>query len=206
MAPIDLDLFHEHTRGRGMVEVLLRGHLWLENALDDLITAEVKNPTPLSMDRMRFASKVNLVEALGLLGQSESQTLREINKIRNRLAHDLHGEPTLDDLSRLEQGLSKTQQRMADRLCQSGDYRKPPADPDHMIRLCMTLLALLVDIEWRRQRLLYQKANRTSIVTFGVIEKIDRQFGRKPKTWEEWRKAHNVPPPPDPMDVIVSKP
>lgn len=27
--PIDLDLFMSHMRGRGLVEVFLRGHLWV---------------------------------------------------------------------------------------------------------------------------------------------------------------------------------
>ena len=74
MAPIDVELFMEHTRKRSIVEVLLRGHLWLENALIELIEAEVANPVPLKLDRMTFANKANLAEALGLLGSTDAGT------------------------------------------------------------------------------------------------------------------------------------
>lgn len=184
-----------------MVEVLLRGHLWLENALIDLITVEVSNPEPLKMDRMTFANKVNLAEALALLGPGEASTLRGVNKIRNRLAHDLHGEPTLDDLSQLEQGLSAFQRKLADSLCQSDDFRKPPVDPDHMVRLSTTILALLADMEWRRQQRKYRKENRVSIDAYGIAAAIDEKYGRKPRTWDDWCVTQNIPKSPSPYGV-----
>lgn len=78
--PIDLDLYTEHMRGKGIVEVLLRGHLWVEQFLIALIEAEVANPEPLNMDRMTFASKLNLAEALGLLSSGDAKTIRILNK------------------------------------------------------------------------------------------------------------------------------
>ncbi len=187
-----------------MVEVLLRGHLWLENAVIDLITAELHNPRPLNVDRMTFANKVNLVEALGLVGQNDADTLRELNKIRNRLAHDLHGEPTLDDLSRLEGGLSPFQQQLADGLCRLDDYRRPPADPDHMVRLCTTILALLVDVEWRRQNILYRKKHGPLIQAFEIGQEMVRIKGGEPKmTFDEWRTQNNIPPPPSAADLVT---
>lgn len=154
MAPIDVELFMEHTRKRSIVEVLLRGHLWLENALIELIEAEVANPVPLKLDRMTFANKANLAEALGLLGSTDAGTLRALNKIRNRLAHDLHGEPTLDDLVLLERGLSQSQTDLAGKLSRADVSRFGawPADSDHLVRLGMTILALLAEIEMHRQR------------------------------------------------------
>ncbi|WP_255792311.1 hypothetical protein [Mycobacteroides abscessus] len=201
MAPIDLDLFEEHTRGRGIVEVLLRGHLWLENAVIDLITVGIHNPEPLKIDRMTFANKVNLAEALGLLGPGEASTLRAFNRIRNRLAHDLHGEPTLDDLSMIEQGLSNLQRDMADGLCRTDDFQKRPADPDHMIRLSTTILALLADIEWHRQRHKYWKENRTSIDAYGIVAAIHKRYGRTPQTWDEWCAERSIPKPPSPEGI-----
>ena len=206
MAPIDLDLFMDHTRGRSMVEVLLRGHLWLENALIDLIVAEVANPVPLKMDRMTFANKVNLAEALGLLGPTDAGTLRAFNRIRNRLAHDLHGEPTLDDLAVLEQGLSPSQLDLANKLSRADDYRyrTKPADPDHLVRLSMTVLALLTEIEMHRQYHKYWKEHRDSIEAHRFQTALLKQLGvESPETWDEWRKSFNIPDPPTAADAIA---
>ncbi len=205
MAPIDVELFMEHTRKRSIVEVLLRGHLWLENALIELIEAEVANPVPLKLDRMTFANKANLAEALGLLGSTDAGTLRALNKIRNRLAHDLHGEPTLDDLVLLERGLSQSQTDLAGKLSRADVSRFGawPADSDHLVRLGMTILALLAEIEMHRQRHKYWKEHRQSIEAHRLTVAIQKKLGQEPETWDQWRAVFDIPDPPSPGDATV---
>lgn len=203
MAPIDLELFKEHTRGRSMVEVLLRGHLWLENALIDLIEAEVRNAKPLNTERMSFANKVNLAESLGLLGSSDAKTLRKVNGIRNRLAHDLHGEPTIDDIAILEEGLSQRQRELSESLLDSNEFHDPPSDPDHVVRLSVAVLALLVEIEWHRQQHKYWKENRQAIEAYRLVVEASKKLGREPTTWDQWRATLNVPEAPSPYGVTA---
>lgn len=207
MAPIDLDLFVEHTRGRSVVEVLLRGHLWLENAVIDLIEADVANPAPLKLDRMTFSNKVNLAEALGLLGPGDAATLRAFNKIRNRLAHDLHGEPTPEDLQTLQRCLSPSQLDLASEFDTTVEYRNTDPDTEHIGQLSTITLALLCDIEIHRQMHVYWKQHRKSMEGFQFSAAVLKGLGitNKFKTWDDFRAHAGIPAPPTPADVMIPR-
>lgn len=206
MAPIDLGLFVEHTRGRSVVEVLLRGHLWLENAVIDLIEADVANPAALNMDRMTFANKVNLAEALGLLSPGDAATLRTLNKIRNRLAHNLHGEPTPEDLATLHRGLSPSQLDLASKLGAAEEFRTTDPETQHVDQLSTITLALLCEIESHRQHHVYWKTHRKSIEAHGFTTELLKSFGiSKWKTWDEFRAFTGIPDAPSPEDVVIPR-
>lgn len=207
MAPIDLELFQEHTRGRSMVEVLLRGHLWLENALIDLIEAEVANPQPLKKRRISFFNRVNLAESLGLLVPSDVATLMKINSIRNRLAHNLHGEPTLGDISALEKGLSHHQRVLARAMLDSNEFHEKSTESDPVVRLAIAILALLIDIESHRQQHKYRKETRRHYETYMLTMAIKERLGGSPTTtWIEWCAQNNIPEPPSPYAVMTEPP
>lgn len=207
MAPIDLELFAEHTRGRSIVEVLLRGHLWLENALIDLIETEVENPRPLNMDRMSFANLVNLAESLGLLAKRDAGALKKVNKIRNNLAHKLHGEPTPEDISSLEKCLSKHQRKLVGLALESKEFHDQQSEPDHVVRISAAILALLLDIESHRQQRKYRKETRRHHETYMLTMAITERLGGKPTTtWLEWCAKNNIPEPPSPYAVMTDPP
>lgn len=202
--PIDLDLYSEHMRGRGIVEVLLRGHLWVEQFLMALIEAEVANPAPLSMDRMTFANKLNLAEALGLLSSGDAKTIRILNKMRNRLAHDLEGEPGQEELSALEASLSDSQKSLAGKLSQTDEYVGSPADLEHVVRLAMSILALITEIEYHRQAHVYWREHREAIDAHKMLVAIQKQIGAtEPMSWDEWRGRVGIPERPNGTHVTV---
>ncbi|WP_275792871.1 hypothetical protein [Prescottella equi] len=202
--PIDLDLYSEHMRGRGIVEVLLRGHLWVEQFLMALIEAEVANPEPLNMDRMTFASKLNLAEALGLLSSGDAKTIRILNKMRNRLAHDLEGEPGQEELSALEASLSDSQKSLAGKLSQTDEYAGSPTELEHVVRLAMSILALITEIEYHRQAHSYWREHREAIDAHKMLVAIQKQIGvTEPMGWDEWRGRVGIPERPNGTHVTV---
>src|SRR6266581_2571821 len=72
--------------------ITLKGHLIIEAALADICTRLLANPPALERDRMGFVARLNLVCALldpGYLPDSIVQSLRDLNRIRNSLAHNL---------------------------------------------------------------------------------------------------------------------
>lgn len=71
------------------VAVLLKGHLWVESALTDLIRADLELPDEWpDLQRLSFPSKVGLARAQGALYLG-SELLLALNRVRNRLAHDV---------------------------------------------------------------------------------------------------------------------
>ena len=75
--------------------VVLRGHLILEQCLNALLTHWIA-PDRLPKLNLMFAKKVDLYEALQKPGQhwaGEIAHLRELNRIRNKLAHQLPSKP-----------------------------------------------------------------------------------------------------------------
>jgi hypothetical protein len=84
--------FLDHVNAESEVEILLRAHLWIEGELGAAIEAALPRPEAIDIRRMRFAQKVDLVTALGLLDPPIPPVVREqltaLNRLRNRLAHE----------------------------------------------------------------------------------------------------------------------
>lgn len=192
--PIDLDLFMSHMRGRGLVEVFLRGHLWVEKFLDDLLEAVLADPAANQLDRMSFSQKVGLAQALGTVAPAEAAPLRMMNKARNRLAHDLAGDASTKDLAALEDSLSGLQKKLFDtqlaRHPEAGEIR----------RLEFVVHSILLTLESHRQNHVYERENSTAISTYRLIRALEERSGRTPNE-EEFMRRYGVPDPPSPPDL-----
>jgi len=82
------------------IVTVLKGHLLIEEKINDLIKKRLPNPEPLLKARPRFSHKLSLLESL-IVGQIKKtprggysvrklwHALRELNTIRNEIAHDL---------------------------------------------------------------------------------------------------------------------
>jgi len=75
------------------LEVVLKAHLLVEEALDLLINAYVFNDKKqkdlLDWFNLRFSKKVDLVQFRGLLEDKHIKSIRTMNEIRNKFAHNL---------------------------------------------------------------------------------------------------------------------
>jgi uncharacterized protein YutE (UPF0331/DUF86 family) len=72
--------------------VILKGHLIIEAELIDICGRLLKNPDALEAGRVPFGVRLNLVRALvedDAMPESFWQAMKDLNKIRNGLAHKL---------------------------------------------------------------------------------------------------------------------
>lgn len=89
--------FLEHIESKDVLSVILRGHLWVENAMNGLIARTLANPDEIAEARLTFAQKVAVARGLGRLTVGEAAASRRLNKLRNRLAHQLDAAVNLQD-------------------------------------------------------------------------------------------------------------
>jgi len=83
--------------------LLLKGHLILEQVLNEILEASVKDTEELRKMNLMFSRKIELFAALHESKGAPDETieqLREVNRIRNRLAHDLDFAPYREPLRR----------------------------------------------------------------------------------------------------------
>lgn len=179
------------------LEVFLKGHLWLERALDDFLVAACKDPKPLKLERMAFSSKVNLCEAFGLIPAAVCHSFRQINKRRNVLAHHLEGSvdvATLDELvtQSTPQVAAAYAAMVEDDSTQSATVAR---------KLTLWFFAVLMDVGYGLLLYRYRNKYHAEHTAFAAVRIIEEKFGREPATDEEVRKRVNLPEPPDPRDV-----
>lgn len=70
--------------------IILKGHLLIEEQLESIITAAVKNPQKIREARLTFAQRLKLVEAIvGHIKKTSViwEATGALNSIRNRLVH-----------------------------------------------------------------------------------------------------------------------
>ena len=87
-----LDRVFEHLpRGDDLTLLALKGHLLIEELLDDIIGAHCQSPESLQDVEIRFPAKVKLV--LALTGTHELKKIwrlcEKLNSLRNSLAHKI---------------------------------------------------------------------------------------------------------------------
>jgi hypothetical protein len=71
------------------VEVIVKGHLLIEQEINQIIEIHLKEPVNLKNIGTKFASKLELAVAVGALTKEEKNALAKFNKIRNNVAHDV---------------------------------------------------------------------------------------------------------------------
>lgn len=81
--------FNEDTKGEDELQVILRGHLYIEHEIEKLLRLELAEPDCILTPRFMFTSKVNLAVALGLLPKNRKKMYEKLNSIRNNYAHQL---------------------------------------------------------------------------------------------------------------------
>ena len=73
------------------VGLILKGHLFIEHVLDEIIRNKLKGWKDILADHRTysFAVKLQLVYSAGYLPEYLFQNIRKINKLRNNVAHNL---------------------------------------------------------------------------------------------------------------------
>ena len=101
----DKDRFRQHMLVESPLEVVLRGHLWTEAMLDRSIAVKLQHPHHVDLGRLAFVVKAELAASLGLVPSDALAGFRALNRIRNRIAHDLDFEYSPEQEAELVAGL-----------------------------------------------------------------------------------------------------
>lgn len=97
----DMDDFHEHLDDGSDLEAIIRGQLYLEHVLLELLREALPRFERLNVSRMPFSTKVDLCDALGVLHSELPPPFKKINALRNEVAHNLNFEMTATDKAAL---------------------------------------------------------------------------------------------------------
>lgn len=84
------ELFAAQIEADSPLEIVIRGHLWIESRLISMLAEAVPAPAYLDKARTTFASRLYIVAALGLLPDQYVPPIVALNKIRNKVAHELN--------------------------------------------------------------------------------------------------------------------
>ena len=93
--------FVKDTRGENELQVIIRGHLYVENEIDNLLKLKLEKPQHLYDNNFMFYSKLKTALALGLIPEENKNAYIRLNKIRNNFAHNLNYELTENDFTDL---------------------------------------------------------------------------------------------------------
>lgn len=97
--------------GEDVLGVVVRGHLYIEAALNSLIELLLPYPQEIDMDRLKWGTKLDLVHALGL-STDLKRPLLAINKIRNSFAHVPNAILGKDEINALYSSLAESDRQM----------------------------------------------------------------------------------------------
>lgn len=105
--------FSEYTSACGEIEdsvlLVLRAHLYFEYMLERVISAGLKRGDRfIEAGRPTYAQKLALVSAFDELNDSFITALRNLNKVRNKCAHERNKEIGIADVELIGRPLGKT--------------------------------------------------------------------------------------------------
>ena len=144
----DVNAFEERLKDQDRWSQLVQGHLYFEHVVDRLLREALPNPEEISLRRMGFSQRLDLVHALGLLSKPMISVLRSISGLRNRTAHDLAFEISDEDVANLRNATPKD---LIDAVVKQEDRPKRP------VNLFEILHVVLVNADIWRQNLEVQR-------------------------------------------------
>jgi len=84
-AHLFLDLFKTDD----ILSFVVRGHLYCEASLNQLLQNSLKSPDEIDIDRLDYGTKVDFCAAMGLFSFDVTSGLKQLGKLRNKIVHDL---------------------------------------------------------------------------------------------------------------------
>lgn len=106
--------FHAHLEQEDILGLVVRGHLYIEVRLTDLIEQALHEPEKLNLAKKSFALKVELAVAMGVIHEPLEAPLTLLNNLRNRLSHRIEAEIARSDAEAIYKALPVGLQRYPD--------------------------------------------------------------------------------------------
>lgn len=91
------EAFRRHVSDEDPFDVIVRGQLWIEQAIVELVKRHLIHSDELEAARLSSSQYLSLASALGVVAKDERVAIAKINRLRNRLAHDPQGDVTEKD-------------------------------------------------------------------------------------------------------------
>ena len=145
---LDPEVLSRHLSSDDAVAVLLRGHLWVEGALTDLIRSDLEVPDEWpDLERLNFPSKVALARAQGALYLG-SEPLLALNRVRNQFAHNVTFEMDATTVAQLVAAFPKVSEgdRAEDPNCAPVKPTALASDSEVVVVLREVVLSLLTHL------------------------------------------------------------
>lgn len=122
---------------------VVQAHLYLDHSITALLSDALARPDAIRLSRMGFAQKVELVDAMDLLPPDLIPPVGAVNKLRNRIAHQLNFEPSRSDVRNLKNAIPK---RLHD-----APFESKAQGGDLSLSDLLKVLVLMVDIMRQRK-------------------------------------------------------
>ncbi|MGG1167980.1 hypothetical protein [Bacillus cereus] len=103
----DAHEFMRVTNEEDELQIILRGHIYIEHEIERLLRNHLVEPDAILGDRFMFMSKLNLAVALGLISADKKIPYKKLNDLRNDYAHALNYKMTEKALRGLVQSMDK---------------------------------------------------------------------------------------------------
>ena len=93
--------------------LILRIHLYVEYLLERLVLCKLpRGDRLLESGNLSFHQKLHLVASFDYLDDSQISVMRELNRVRNSCAHELHKEITIADVDKIGRPFGKEYTRI----------------------------------------------------------------------------------------------
>ena len=119
-----LNKFNEDTKSEDELQVVLRGHLYLEHEIEKLLRFVLVEPDYILTNRFMFMNKVNLGVALGLIPEELAKVYEKLNRLRNNFAHKLDFKITDKNLDDIVSRMNENMRSMCSISCEQALLEK----------------------------------------------------------------------------------
>lgn len=120
------DYLFERIENSDFLSGFVVGHLVLESLMKKAI-AKYDSGLGNYAEKLKFSGLVGLCFEVGIFTKSQQTTMNAINKVRNKLAHNLEYEPSRKELKQLFELARSSFSDMTDGLAQGIDTLSDPA-------------------------------------------------------------------------------
>ncbi|MGG3940964.1 hypothetical protein ABEV54_05810 [Peribacillus psychrosaccharolyticus] len=99
------EFFAELEYKKDKLYLILRGHIYIDNQINNLLEGFLPNPDVLELYKESFYRKVILALSLNLIEQKHCDALLQFNDFRNKYAHRLRYKVTNREIKELKESL-----------------------------------------------------------------------------------------------------
>jgi hypothetical protein len=196
---IDRQQFEKHLfEPESSFEILLRGHLWVESLMNSVLEAHIVDAKALDLDRVAFRQKVDIAQAFGFITQEDGAAFRVLNRLRNKLAHNLTAEPNEDDIRALVNTLAGPAKAAFDAVMKVPEVMQQAGPKYFPLRYWFFCYAMYLDHLCAMAR--YRKENELKLVQVAAVRVASEKYRGIEITEEEARRQFGLADPPDVAD------